>query len=59
MSDSTDTTNSTPPEAPSRCPSWLFVLETDTSFACELKTVLMAVVSALSPKGVLVPWALI
>ena len=51
-------TSSTPPLAPSRWPSWLLVLEMLTLWAWSPKTVLMAIVSALSPSGVLVPWAL-
>ena len=47
---STEKINSTPPLAPSRWPNWLLVLETLTLWACSLKTDLMAVVSAWSPK---------
>ena len=50
--------SSTPPLAPSRWPNWLFVLEMLTLQAWSWKTVLMAMVSAASPSGVLVPWAL-
>ena len=47
-----------PPLAPSVWPSWLFVLEIISRFAWSPKTRFTAPVSALSPSGVLVPWAL-
>ena len=50
--------SSTPPEAPSGWPSWLLVLEIWSRRACGPKTCFMARVSARSPSGVLVPWAL-
>ena len=53
-----DSTNSMPPLAPNECPSWLLVLEMLTDLASAPNTCLIASVSALSPKGVLVPWAL-
>ena len=53
-----EATSSTPPEAPSRWPSWLLVLETWSRLACGPKTVFIALVSARSPRPVLVPWAL-
>ena len=50
--------SSTPPEAPSRWPSWLLVLEIWSLAGWGPKTFFMALVSARSPSGVLVPWAL-
>ena len=47
-----------PPEAPSRWPSSLLVLETMSFLAWGPKTDFIALVSARSPRPVLVPWAL-
>ena len=44
--------------APSRWPSWLLVELIASFFAWSPKVVLTALVSAMSPSGVLVPWAL-
>ena len=49
---------STPPDAPSRWPIMLLVLEIISFLACSPKTCLIAFVSATSPRPVLVPWAL-
>ena len=55
---SAEATSSTPPEAPRRWPSSLLVLETWSFLAWGPKTVFIALVSARSPRPVLVPWAL-
>ena len=47
-----------PPLAPKVCPNWLLVLEIASRLAWAPNTLFTASVSALSPKGVLVPWAL-
>ncbi len=49
---------STAPDAPSKCPIMLFVLEIASLCAWPRKTSLIARVSASSPSGVPVPWAL-
>jgi CheY-like chemotaxis protein len=49
---------SAPPDAPSKCPIMLLVLDTASLYACGPNTLLRAIVSALSPSSVLVPWAL-
>src|SRR5947208_860321 len=50
--------SSTPPDAPSRWPTMLLVLLIATRRAASPSAVLIARVSASSPNGVLVPWAL-
>src|SRR4051794_14862414 len=49
---------SPPPLAPRRWPSWLLVELMVSFFAWSPKVFLTALVSARSPRGVLVPWAL-
>ena len=52
------TTASMPPLAPSVWPRLLLVLEIASRFAWPPNTRFTALVSATSPSGVLVPWAL-
>src|SRR3954468_10542103 len=47
------------PAAPSKCPMLAFVELTSTSAACPFAQALIAAASALSFKGVPVPWAFI
>jgi hypothetical protein len=53
-----ENTASTPPAAPSRCPVIDLVELTITLYAASPSAALIAMVSARSPAGVEVPWAL-